>query len=531
MDLSVFDAEIENYGQFLDLERPKSTQKFKILCHCPKCGKLHIRTYAALKKSKENIYCFSHKRARSIEAKYGPGITCVTKIPEVQAKINASKIAKYGEDWGKKWYEDQKKRMMDSIGVENSAFAPDHALKSFNSMVERYGSTEKAYAIRQKHIEDTAEREYGSYETYTKIRLESQIDTLKNQYNDNSITSIKNIPPLKEKRFNEYLDAIQYFPNINITFKNGFYNFRCAICGFEIPVTYESRLYRCPECNKSIKPKGQINSINAFITKLGENSEVDYKDNFSGFTFDIYIPEKNVGIDLISTAIHSNIGNYDLQRKSQDCEKFGITYVALMEDYWYTKPEIVKSKIKNILGIHSNEVNAFSCEIREISLDIFNEFCEDNHLWGKGPASLKLGMYYNGVLISVAGFSIPRYLKEYNWELTRFCTKQNFLVENALHSYIIWMSKMHESESIIYYHDMRWPDDTSNAMEYLRDTVPSVYYWKGDGKIESWSLNKRTWVEQKDNFDFNSDLSTRLNLLKEGYNIMYDCGYKVYIYE
>lgn len=531
MDLSVYDAEVENYGQFLDLQKPKRIDKFKLLCHCPKCGKLHIRTYRDLKSSKEFIYCRAHKSARAYEAKYGPGITCAALIPEVQEKIAATKAARYGDNWGQTWYEQQKKRVSEIMGVENPGLAPDHALKSFNSMVERYGSTEKAYAIRQKHIEETAENEYGSYETYTKIRLGNQIDSLKDKYNDNSITSINNIPPLKEKRFDEYLNAIQYFDKVSIIFKGGDYNFRCAVCGYEVPVSYENRLYRCPECTRAVKPKGQITSINAFINKQGVQSEMFYKDAFSGFVFDIYIPSKNIGIDLISTATHSNIGNYDLQNKALDCEKFGITFICLMEDYWYTKPEIVQAKIKDVLGIHDKELNGLYGAIREIEPEQYDYFCEENHLWGKGLASLKLGMYINDELVAVAGLAVPRYIKSYDWEIIRFCCKKGYFIENALRAFVIWMVRMHENESIIYYHDMRWPDDTNNALEFLRNTVPSVYYWKGDGKLESWSLNKRTWIEHKDNFDFNGELSTRLNLLKEGYNIMYDCGYKVYIYE
>ena len=201
MNLPAYNAEVENYGQFLDLPKPKSDKrKFKILCHCPKCGKLHVRSYFDLSSSKEFIYCRAHKLARSCEAKYGPGITSPQARPEVQEKIRATKAAKYGKEYGKVWYENQKKHLMETIGVENAAFAPDFRLKSLTSMMERYGSIEKAYAIRQKHIEQTAEEEYGSYEAYTRIRLESQIDSLKGQYNDSTITSINNIPPQKEKR-------------------------------------------------------------------------------------------------------------------------------------------------------------------------------------------------------------------------------------------------------------------------------------------------------------------------------------------
>ena len=103
MDLTDYNAEIENYGQFLDLERPKNIKKFKILCHCPKCGKTHIRTYADLNKEKNFIYCHSHRRAILYEQRYGPGITCNSLRPDVQAKMKATKEAHFGKDWGKKY--------------------------------------------------------------------------------------------------------------------------------------------------------------------------------------------------------------------------------------------------------------------------------------------------------------------------------------------------------------------------------------------------------------------------------------------
>lgn len=530
-DISQYDAEVENYGQFLDLKRPKSIRDYKILCHCPKCGKTHIRTYSNLLHAKDYIYCRKHRTAILYEQKYGPGITCNMLRPDVQAKAQATKKARYGEDYGQKWYEAQKERMLEKFGVENAGLAADQSLKAFNSMVERYGSTEKAYAIRQKHIEQTAEEEYGSYENYTKIRLESQLESLRTQYNDNSITSIKNIPHLKEERFNKYLNELQYFPKVNVTFKNGFYNFKCAVCGYETPVTYENRIYHCPNCNKFVKPKGQIGAINAFINRtLNEETQLDYKDIFSGLSFDIYIPSKNIGIDLISTAVHSNIGSNFLQNKSQDSEKFGISALFIMEDYWYTKPEIVKSKIALAVGKYEKQCDGLRSTVMEIEKEVYEAFCMDNHLWGVAQASLKLGMFCDDELVAVAGFSIPRYLKEYNWEILRFCNKNGYQIDNSLRAFIIWMTQNKPNDSIVYYHDMRWPDDTENAMEYLRDTVPSIYYWKDDGKLESWSLNKRTWLEHKDGFDYNGELSTRANLLKEGYNIMYDCGYKVYIY-
>lgn len=127
------------------------------------------------------------------------------------------------------------------------------------------------------------------------------------------------------------------------------------------------------------------------------------------------------------------------------------------------------------------------------------------------------------------GLRTPMYRKEYNWEIARFCYKNDYTVENALKSFIIWMDKNRPGDSIIYYHDKRWPIDVNNAMEELQDSVPSIHYWKGDGKLQPWTICKKSW-NNRNNFDFESDLPIIQNMLKEGYNTIYDCGFKLFVY-
>lgn len=522
--------EIFNYGQWMDLKPPKNKGKTKILCHCPKCGKVHIRSYLDLKHSKENIYCRTHKKARALEKKYGPGITSSMKVPGAVEKIKKTKEEKYGKDWGKNWYKEQKKRVKEIMGVENSGLAKDHWIKSLDTMYKKYGSVEKAYAKRQEHIEQTAEKNYGSYKNYTKIRLSNQIDTFREMYNDYSISCLSDLPTIKEKRFNSYINAIQFFPDIKILFKNGSYIFKCNKCGYEVPLNYDNRLYRCPICNKSIKPLGTISNICSYLTSLNIEYIKDNSTVIDGYTFDIYIPDKKIAIDIISTSSHSNINQNFTQNKLNICEQNGISFINIMEDDWYSRSEAIKYKLKGVLGLNTSIINGLDGYISEITENEYYSFCEEYHIWGYGRANLKLGLRVSGILVAVLGLSSPRYRKEYKWEIIRFCIKKDYTVENALRAFLMWLIKKDEQISIIYYMDRRWPDDTDGALEFFEDTKPTGYFWKGDSRLNPWSVFKRNFIKHRSDFNFDDDLTIKENMLKEGYNIIYDCGYRLYIY-
>ena len=84
---------------------------------------------------------------------------------------------------------------------------------------------------------------------------------------------------------------------------------------------------------------------------------------------------------------------------------------------------------------------------------------------------------------------------------------------------------------LIYYQDKRWPDDTDNALEYIEDIPATAYYWKDDSRLYPWSVLRRNYIKSKKNFNFEAELTVKENLLKEGYNIIYDCGYRIFTYE
>jgi hypothetical protein len=54
------------------------------------------------------------------------------------------------------------------------------------------------------------------------------------------------------------------------------------------------------------------------------------------------------------------------------CSKKGIQLIHIFEDEWINKQDIVKDRIKNILGIYDKKIFARKCVIKEIKPSVCN---------------------------------------------------------------------------------------------------------------------------------------------------------------
>ena len=94
------------------------------------------------------------------------------------------------------------------------------------------------------------------------------------------------------------------------------------------------------------------------------------------------------------------------------------------------KKDIVKNKIKNILGLNTKKIYARDCIIREVSAAEKDAFLEINHIQGKDTCCIREGLFYQDELVAVMTFSKPRISlsgtkDKYEYELSRFATSIN----------------------------------------------------------------------------------------------------------
>ena len=70
---------------------------------------------------------------------------------------------------------------------------------------------------------------------------------------------------------------------------------------------------------------------------------------------------------------------------------------------------------------------ARKCNVKVIPSDIAAEFCNQYHLQGHARAKIYLGLYLDSDLVSIMSFGTPRYNKNFEWELIRYCSNRDVI--------------------------------------------------------------------------------------------------------
>ena len=145
---------------------------------------------------------------------------------------------------------------------------------------------------------------------------------------------------------------------------------------------------------------------------------------------------------------------------------------------------MVKNFIKSSFGIFDKKFFARKCKIKEINNITYRNFCEENHLQGYSPASVKVGLFYENELIQIMSFAKPRFSKDIEWELTRECSKMNYSIVGGKRKLLKYFERKYNPKSLISYCEK---DKFSGKSYYEagfkldRESQPSYnYFYKHD---------------------------------------------------
>lgn len=137
-----------------------------------------------------------------------------------------------------------------------------------------------------------------------------------------------------------------------------------------------------------------------------------------------------------------------------------INLYHLWEDLWYTKREVIKSRIRSILGktirIYGRETN-----VRRIDNDLLLEFLAQNHSSVPLKAKYKYGLFHKDVLVAVASFAAPRKLNSKSgairsYELLRYANINHHTVVGGLSKLVTAFVKDKKPDDIMTYLDNDW---------------------------------------------------------------------------
>lgn len=337
---------------------------------------------------------------------------------------------------------------------------------------------------------------------------------------------------LFEKDNNKYLKI--YCPECNETFEQ--------TCGNHV-----SQKQGCPKCVSRYRETKWESELKIFFDSINISYTQNERKLLSGMEIDFLCltdTNKKVAIELDGLYWHSNVfkpNDYHVN-KTNKCLDTEIQLIHIFEDEWLKKSEIVKSRLKQILGVQTFKIPARKCIIKQVNTTDERLFLETNHLQGYTVSRLCYGLYftYNNKEYLVALMSFGKTRKNLGsdgscWELYRYCSKINFSIQGGASKLFKHFINKFNPEKIISYADRRWSvDNESNlykklGFQLVSNTEPNYFYVKGDNRINRFKLRKDVLVSK---YNCPQDVTEKdfvENVLK--LSRIYDCGNLKYIWK
>lgn len=191
-----------------------------------------------------------------------------------------------------------------------------------------------------------------------------------------------------------------------------------------------------------------------------------------------------------------------------------------------------KEKIINLL-LRRQTVYARKCSVREVSKKDCIDYLNKYHLQGWAKSKINLGLYFEDELIALITFDKPRYNKNYEYELVRFCSHRYVVggVEKLFKHFV----NMYNPQSIISYCDnSKFLGDVYTKLGFLCvDHGIPTRHWYGinNGKHITDNLLRQRGFDQLFGTDYGKGTSNEQLMIEHGFVEIYDCGQSCYIWK
>ena len=436
-------------------------------------------------------------------------------------------------------------------GVQSYTQSDDFKEKAKETWIDKYGvdNPSKSKLIKNKKIE-TCKSNYGVEwpQQADEVRERGKITNIERYGVENPMMSDmirrKTSKTRCEIEYDRFFDNPSFsdrlIPLFDITDYNGVnnsYSFMCKRCNIEFEdVLRGGKIPRCYNCY----PNNNTSVAEIEIGDYIQNElRIDVIRNdrvvLGGTELDIYLPELKMAIEYNGLYYHSELNggkdkNYHLN-KTNECKSRGIRLIHIFEDEWLEKQDIVKRRLKHILGKDETKLWARKCEVREINSTEASGFLTNTHIQGNTSSSVKLGIFHKNELMGVMTFSKRKIFNTTDdWELVRFSTKNTIV--GGFGKLLKFFEKKYSPKTIITYALRRWSGDNNNV--YLKNgftqsgnIYPGFYYTKSGHRFNRINFQKHKLKDKLEKFDPN--LTEWENMQLNGYDRIWDCGNLKYI--
>lgn len=411
----------------------------------------------------------------------------------------------------------EKKRQtcMDHYGVDNPSRAPEVQKKRDETFMERFGGNPLKNEEVSKRVAETCMDRYGAPNPFMLDEFQKKArDSVFKKY------GVKNILMLPEIR-KKAAENSGRVSRINLEWQ------KILEKSTGLGVEREVRFGRDFYADLGFTHEGVIVEINPSVT---HNSTIPYA----------HLTSRCKEFTDSGTCALKHTPTYPTYHQDRAFAARDTGFTLLQYFEWMDR-DIFVSTVRSALGLWSSSVNADSCVLREISKDRADEFLAENCLFGVSDSTRKvccLGLFDNDDLIFVQTYSLSNPESDFQWELTRSCSKIEWNVQGGFDRCNDYFVDNMNPKSLVYYVDL-----TSGC-----DKVDS-FGWSVIGASEpkfTWvSLNNGDGPEFIRDIDFQDDSIINLHeskshdgtkltnadvLMSEGYVQVFDCGTSVNVW-
>lgn len=164
---------------------------------------------------------------------------------------------------------------------------------------------------------------------------------------------------------------------------------------------------KCAKCSSGSYGSGLTETVAAMLTELQVEYTTEYRLNNDRRRWDIYVPSKNLVIELDGLYWHSTAVKKDkenINNKALLAESLGVRQINFFEDEVVNKPLIVKRYLENLLTTRP-KIGARSCSLAPLSNQEAAEFLDANHLQGASSGVSSVGLRQGSELVAVLSYS------------------------------------------------------------------------------------------------------------------------------
>jgi len=482
------------------------------------------------KLSTDDKKIINEKRKQTCLLKFGATTNLITD--ETKQKIKQTNLNKYG--------------------VDNPSKSREIKQSMYNTNFEKYGvkNVFQSSVIKTK-IKQTILRKYGvdhpmKYERFKEKRKQTNLKKY-GTINPTSLDFVKEkikqtnlkkygVEFISQKRISFHLkDILQNSDWLQFQHQTNSKPIYALAQEIGVSPSYLQKTFH--QANISIIRFPQSLQEKEILDFLKQNFDYNIKTNdrieISPLELDIFIPEKKLAIEYCGLHWHSQFSgnkkpNYHLNKLKLCLEK-NIRLITIFSDEWENKKEIVKNRLKHVLGFSEKKSSARETEIRVISNELYKSFVDQYHIQGSIPTKIKLGAFYNNQLVAAMGLGARRRSlgvnkKDFNdYEILRFCTSGNIPgIGSKLFKYFV---NVYSPKKIVSYADRRWGEGEFYrhlGFEFVSSTPPSYFYTNDYKKRHNRFAFRKDVIVREMGGDPNK--TEWENMQNFGYDRIWDCG-------